>query len=245
MVQIDPEGLADQGARFREERRGKSVPARARLVRAGPADRRPGTGQDGQRPARSRGRAGRGLEAGKSGPGPERRRRTHGRRRRGLSRRLDRGRQAAPRHAFASPRSTGWPSSSATRRTEELLRTAWTNPKEAYGARTGRAHGAGRLESQGRRCLADRRTQDLRRSSLDRRDGARAHAGDARTEGPRAGRALQSVRPAGRAAIRGRRRSFGPWPRTTRPCRTSWSRWSAIPISSSAIRRGARSARSS
>ena len=48
-----PRRVADQGARFREELRGKLVSNRACVVRAGPPDRRQGTGQDRQRQARS------------------------------------------------------------------------------------------------------------------------------------------------------------------------------------------------
>ena len=109
--------------------------------------------------------------------------------------------------------------------TESILRAAWANPKEAYGARRAALRGlvAWKVEDAE---AAGRRPQDPRRPSLDRRHGARAPAGNPGLAGPRARRALQPIRPA-RPPCDPRPSARSPaWPRTTRPSRTSSSPWS-------------------
>ena len=88
----------------------------------------------------------------------------------------------APRPRSASQLSRDWPSSSTTTQTEALFRTAWANPREAYGAERPlcKDSSLGRSRTP---INCSKSTEDSRRSSLDRRDCARAHL---ETPGPKA-----------------------------------------------------------
>ena len=225
MVADRPEGLADQGARLREVGRGKPVPARACRVRAGPA--RAAAGRWSSK-AKDKPEVAEALAAAwkreKAVAARQRDRRAAGQRRRGLPRRPDRGGHGPRGRGSASPRSAGWPGSSATTQAEAILRAAWTNPKEAYGARKAALAGLVGWKVKDADEVARDGPEDPGRSTTRSPPTAlELLAGDTRTPRPASWpRSTASTASRKRCDPRPSAHSAG-WPRTTRRSRISSS----------------------